>query len=118
MVAVPLGETDRLSGSLSEEIKLSTSGFSTSSWYYFNNIGAVQWKDSLYTLVVYNSSDSEVFVYTMAFSGNHRPGKDLYAFFVSFLYFAVYLDSIAHLEARYLLFKILTLNCFQKFRFH
>ena len=110
MVAVPLCESDGLTGPISQVIELGPPGFAASDRLNIENVGRMQRKDSFDALITDDPPDREVFVDTPAFAGDYCAGKYLRSLFVAFFNTAMDFDNIAYLEVGDLALKAFALN--------
>ena len=67
---------------------------------YVDDVGRVDWEDTLDTFVIDDSADGEVFVDAAAFAGDNDASENLDAFLVAFLDTAANFDGITDLEMR------------------
>jgi hypothetical protein len=95
-----LRKFDGLSGSLAEVVEFGLSSFSASDGFYVDDVGRVEWEDSLDAFVIDDAADGEVFVYATAFAGDNGAGENLDAFLVAFFYTAANIDGVPDLEMR------------------
>ena len=93
-----LSQFDRLAGPLAKVIQLGPSGLAASDRLDVDNIGRMNRKDSLHTLIAYNSPDGEHLIDAPAFAGNDRAGEHLNPLFVAFFDLAAHVYDIAYLE--------------------
>jgi len=118
VLAVALGQPDRLACSLTEEIQFCTPCLSASNRLDINNIRRMKREDSLYALVAYDAPHDEGFANPPALSGDYCTGKYLSPLLVAFFDSAVHIYHIAYFEMWYSLLQAFTFNCIQHFRFH
>ena len=118
MFAMSLCKSYGFSGSITKEIKFRTSGFSASDRLYVDDVGAVQWENTLDTLVVDYPSDSERFINAATLSADHGAYKYLNPLFVAFSDLTVDLDDIAYLEVRNIFFQTFVFNRIKYCSFH
>ena len=107
---MPLGELYRLSGSLTKVIQLGPSFFTASNRLYIYNVGRVKGEYSLYSFIIYDSSDCKGLVNSAAFAGDYCAGKYLNAFFIAFPDFAADINHITYFKVGCVFFQTLALN--------
>lgn len=78
----------------------------------------MKWENSLYSLVIHDSPDSEGFIDSATFAGDYRAAEYLYALFVAFFDSAPHIHDVADFKMRDVLFEAFILNSIQYFRFH
>jgi hypothetical protein len=110
VLAVSLGELHRLAGTLPQIIQFGPSRLSAADGLDVDNIGRMQRKDSLDTLVVDDSSHRKGLVYAPPFSRNHRAGEYLHPLLLALSDSAVNIDGIAYFKMRDFLLEAIALN--------
>jgi hypothetical protein len=108
--AVPLGELDGLSTSVTQIIQLGPPGLAASDWLDIEDVGRMQGEDSFHALVIDDPPDSKGFVNAPAFARNYHAGKYLRSLFIALFNTAINLDYIAYLEVRDFGLETLALN--------
>ena len=110
MVAVTVGQPDRLAASLAQVIQFGTSRLAAATRLYVNNIRRMKRKDALHTLVIYDSTHGKRLIYPATFAGYHRAAEYLNPLLLTFSDSATNIDHIADFKMRQFLFQTSTLN--------
>ena len=116
--AVSMSESNGLSDSFAEIIEFCPSCFSTSDGANMEDIGRMEWEDSLDALIGNDAADGEGFADAAAPAGDNGAGEYLNALLVAFLDFAAHVNRIAYFEMRYFFLKAFAFNSIQQLCFH
>jgi hypothetical protein len=102
MVAVSLGEPDRLARTFTEVVQLCPPCLAATKRPDIENIRRMKRKNSLDTFVVNNATDGKVFINPTTLACDNGACKYLRTFFIAFFDAAVDVNDIAYLKMRYL----------------
>jgi hypothetical protein len=100
---------DGFTNAIAKEVQFRTSGLAASYRDNINYVRRMQWEDTLNTFAANYAANCERFVDSTAATADYGPAEYLNTCFFTFFDPAVYLDGIANLEIRNLIFEVLTL---------